>query len=83
MTDDVAWRVEVMRWQMPRSKTAAIPSPTARPESAPFAAGACQSCGDQLAEETAGTDTDGWAGNGSSVTQRIVDDVLRLGRTQG
>jgi hypothetical protein len=46
--DDVAWRVEAMRPQVPR--TGAIPILLARPEAKSAPLGMCVSCGDPLTE---------------------------------
>jgi hypothetical protein len=45
--DDVAWRIEAMRPQVPR--TGAIPCLLARPEAKTSPDGTCVSCGDPLA----------------------------------
>jgi hypothetical protein len=46
--DDVAWRLEAMRPQVPRSGT--IPVLLARPEAKNAPRGTCVSCGDPLSE---------------------------------
>ena len=49
--DEVAWRIEAMRPQVPRTGT--IPLLLARPEAKTAPRGTCVSCGDPLASGTA------------------------------